>query len=313
MLNVYPDYYKEFKCINNKCTHNCCIGWEIDIDEKSYLYYKAIEGEFGSRINENICHSDTPYFILGKDERCPFLNKDNLCDIIITLGENCICDICKEHPRFHNELPDRIESGLGLCCEEAARLILTHKNPVRLIYDGETDYDDTIIDIRDKIISILQNRDKTITDRITDMYSVLSLKKVDFDIEYYIDLLYRLERMDSNWTDILKTLKNNINTIDSDNFKIYINDREIEYEQLLVYIIYRYFANSEDSDDMKVNIIFADFVYNLIYYIGACIYTLKSEFTLNMQVQLLRLFSCEIEYSDENINIIKEQLRKEYF
>ena len=30
---VYPDYYPEFRCSASACKHNCCIGWEIDIDE----------------------------------------------------------------------------------------------------------------------------------------------------------------------------------------------------------------------------------------------------------------------------------------
>ena len=32
-----PEYYKQFKCIADKCTHSCCIGWEIDIDEEALL------------------------------------------------------------------------------------------------------------------------------------------------------------------------------------------------------------------------------------------------------------------------------------
>ena len=30
-----PSYYKKFKCIADKCHHNCCIGWEIDIDDEA--------------------------------------------------------------------------------------------------------------------------------------------------------------------------------------------------------------------------------------------------------------------------------------
>ena len=26
-----PKYYNEFKCIADKCTHSCCVGWEIDM------------------------------------------------------------------------------------------------------------------------------------------------------------------------------------------------------------------------------------------------------------------------------------------
>ena len=33
MKVVVPNYYNQFKCIAEKCHHNCCIGWEIDIDD----------------------------------------------------------------------------------------------------------------------------------------------------------------------------------------------------------------------------------------------------------------------------------------
>lgn len=29
-----PDYYDRFRCIAGACKDSCCIGWEIDIDEK---------------------------------------------------------------------------------------------------------------------------------------------------------------------------------------------------------------------------------------------------------------------------------------
>lgn len=38
----------------------------------------------------------------------------------------------REHPRFHNWYADVLETGLGLCCEETARLILTTPEPFTL-------------------------------------------------------------------------------------------------------------------------------------------------------------------------------------
>ena len=43
-----------------------------------------------------------------------------------------MAEICREHPRFHNWCGPFVESGLGLCCEEACRLILTGREPFRL-------------------------------------------------------------------------------------------------------------------------------------------------------------------------------------
>ncbi len=39
-------------------------------------------------------------FYMNEDGRCAFLNENNLCDIYIQLGEEALCDICTEHPRF---------------------------------------------------------------------------------------------------------------------------------------------------------------------------------------------------------------------
>ena len=44
-----PEYYKDFKCIAGACTDTCCAGWDVDVDEKSYDYYKTVAGSFGQR------------------------------------------------------------------------------------------------------------------------------------------------------------------------------------------------------------------------------------------------------------------------
>lgn len=47
MQNAYPDYYPLFHCIADRCRHNCCIGWEIDVDGDSLAAYDQIGGEDG--------------------------------------------------------------------------------------------------------------------------------------------------------------------------------------------------------------------------------------------------------------------------
>ena len=81
--NAYPDYYSLFRCIAGRCRHNCCIGWEIDVDGDSLAAYDQIGGEMGERLHKCIDRSgEMPHFILGEQERCPFLNGKNLCDLI---------------------------------------------------------------------------------------------------------------------------------------------------------------------------------------------------------------------------------------
>ena len=87
MEKVYPAYYPEFKCIAGGCRHSCCIGWEIDIDPETLALYRGLEGPLGDRLRRNITGGESPCFALGDGERCPFLNRENLCDIILERGE----------------------------------------------------------------------------------------------------------------------------------------------------------------------------------------------------------------------------------
>lgn len=50
MTVTVPSYYKDFKCIANKCRHSCCIGWEIDIDDETFDFYKSVKGDFGKNL-----------------------------------------------------------------------------------------------------------------------------------------------------------------------------------------------------------------------------------------------------------------------
>ena len=44
MLLTKPAFYDSFACIADKCSDNCCIGWEIDIDEEALSRFEAAEG-----------------------------------------------------------------------------------------------------------------------------------------------------------------------------------------------------------------------------------------------------------------------------
>lgn len=132
MRLTVPDYYDRFRCIASRCTDNCCIGWEIGIDPAALADYQSQPGAFGDRLRAAIRPGDPPFFALTKSGRCPFLNEENLCDIYRQLGESHLCAICDQHPRFHNWFGAEKESGLGLSCEEAARLIL-FSAPARLL------------------------------------------------------------------------------------------------------------------------------------------------------------------------------------
>ena len=138
-----PLYYREFHCIADKCKDSCCsAGWEIDIDSETAEFYRTVSGEFGEKLRANISKTTPCHFKLDNHNNCPFLNDKKLCDIYINLGEEHLCQICKDHPRYY-EWFDEIgvkEAGVGLCCEEAARIILSDEKNFE-VYEEECDED----------------------------------------------------------------------------------------------------------------------------------------------------------------------------
>ena len=125
MKILVPKYYVDFKCIADKCKDNCCIGWEIDVDDFTMERYKNIGGDEGARVLSTLNFGEPTTFKLGENERCANLDCHGLCKIISNLGEDHLCQICRDHPRYFNRVLNNYEGGIGLACEEAARLILT--------------------------------------------------------------------------------------------------------------------------------------------------------------------------------------------
>ena len=299
-MHIYPDYYKDFKCIASECKHSCCIGWEIDIDEKSAERYRAVGGALGERLQKNISSGENPHFILGENERCPFLNSENLCDIICELGEGALCAICAEHPRFHNELPGRVESGLGLTCEAAGRIILGKKTPMTLVNSESAD--DEIITLRDEVLALLTNREKSISEREAEMLAKLHISLPEKSLSEWAKVYLGLERLDGEWTVLLEKLAEKGEGIDLSSFNIYMAERQHEFEQLLCYFVYRHFANASTLEEAAAVGAFAVLSRKIISAIGAIVLEEQGEFTFDNMVELCRKYSSEIEYSEENMN-----------
>ena len=131
-----PDFYDSFHCTGSDCPDNCCIGWELDIDDDTYEYYRSVKGPFGERLRasmsgvEKSSENGSVSFRLQVDGRCPFLNAENLCDICLELGPDALCRICTDYPRYSFEWGDAIEKSLTLSCPEAGRLLFLNDIPV---------------------------------------------------------------------------------------------------------------------------------------------------------------------------------------
>ena len=298
MLTVYPDYYPAFRCIAGACKHSCCIGWEIDIDEESLAKYRTLSGPLGDRLQRNISADDPPHFLLGEGERCPFLNKDNLCDLILSGGEGLLCQICDDHPRFRNFLPGYTEIGLGLCCEGAAALILSQKHPVTLVTQGEAETDDpdarALLALRQQAFAIAQDRTRSIDARCDGLLRLCHACEPGHPADW-ADVFVELERLDETWTPMMEKL-----AAEGKNAPIpAVSD--VEWEQLLAYFLYRHFLTAWEDGDVGSKARFAVLSVRLL----RCLKGLYPEILL---AELARMYSAEVEYSTENLDMIFEEL-----
>lgn len=296
-----PDYYPEFCCIADRCKHSCCKGWEIDIDPDTLKMYQQMQGEWGEKLRSqiDICE-ETASFHLKDDEACPFLNESGLCDLILEFGEEVLCQICTDHPRFYHEYADRTEVGLGLCCEEAARLILCREEPVCMIAltdDGETFEPDqaeqSFFVWREMLLEQLQNRKYSFEERIEKLCRHEHLPSVTN--AYAMDsipFLLELEQMDEAWGRKLE----NVHPSE-------LNGWDTGFEQFMCYLLIRHLKSRGQN---RITLLFCLFACKLVQLL------FSSHQTAENLIEIVRLFSSEIEYSDENVDLIMEKLQRDF-
>ena len=293
-----PKYYNDFVCIADKCKHSCCIGWEIAVDDDTLDTYNSADGGYAEVIKSSIESRDVPHFKLTEHGRCPHLNGNGLCNIILNMGEVFLCDICREHPRFYNDTPHGKEVGLGLSCEEACRIILTSDTYSDIVEIGCIDDElealhgfDPITE-RAKIYDILRDSSLPYSERImriADGYGV----SLDVNTK-------------SGWADVISSLEY-LENEHKDIFSAFSPDSiappaiELYAERLFAYFVYRHCSSAESDDEFKASLGFALFCERLF----VSVVTEKGIDGIDDVIDVARIISEEIEYSEDNTNNIK--------
>ncbi len=122
-----PPYYTDFTCLASVCPDSCCKEWEIDIDDATAKFYKELPGALGEKLRTFLKDTETGTVMTINQGRCPMWQNDGLCQIHAQLGEDALCEVCKEFPRLRHDYGNFVELGLELSCPEAARLIFTEE------------------------------------------------------------------------------------------------------------------------------------------------------------------------------------------
>ncbi len=325
MFIIKPDFYDKFKCIADKCTDNCCIGWEIDVDENTLEKYRKLQSPLGDEIRSEIVKAeDGVYsFRLTEKERCPFLNENNLCDIIIKCGENYLCEICREHPRFYEWFPGVTECGLGLCCEEVCRILLENEEPLSLI--EESDGEDIILEtkedaaesdfyiflyaFREQLFEILSSKDITFEEKLVNILTKTEAfcgEKIKIrNYKNSLELYKKTEPIDDNWTVFINALSDKLESVSGVEAEfVEKTNGDMLYSKILAYVIYRHFMRAVFDKSIKERICFAVEGVRFIYLCDMKTYFEKGELTLKERIENLKNWSKQIEYSEENTELL---------
>ena len=297
-----PRYYLDFKCIADRCRHSCCVGWEIDVDARTLARYRALSGEIGAEIVRSIEENeDGAHFCLGKDERCPHLTEQGLCRIITALGEGYLCDICREHPRFYHRINGVWECGLGLACEEAARLVLAAESYADFveIADGDSTFTpETVSDFdafshRAAVYEALGKKALPLSARLAEIEKTYGLD-VTLSPEAHRRLFEGLEYL----SEAHRTLFMGAYTAD---FAPEVA-LSLAAERFFAYLILRHASPAEDAADFATAVSLAHLLTRLFYALA----------TQGMPAEeCARAISEELEYSEDNTAAIRAALEKE--
>ncbi|MEQ2577491.1 flagellin lysine-N-methylase [Hominiventricola aquisgranensis] len=197
MRYLKPHYYDKFVCTAADCPDTCCAGWQIMIDEDSLDRYGKEPGEFGKRLRNSIDWEEECFY--QNNSRCAFLNDKNLCELYKELGPDALCDTCRMYPRHTEEYEGLRELSLSLSCPEAARIMLSCKDPVRFLEEETEEEDDfeefdfmmfsQLEDTRDVLFSVIQDRKIPLTlrmavsEQLAQSYQICMEEGQEFDID----------------------------------------------------------------------------------------------------------------------------------
>lgn len=322
MKFIKPNFYDRFRCTASACSDTCCAGWEIDIDPQTRAYYENLNTPFGERLREQIeeLPEGTACFRLGEEERCPFLTEDNLCEVILELGEKALCEICREHPRFYEQIGDRMEMGVGLCCEEACRLLFEEKEPITFITTTIGELPDVVIvpesgmeiyRLRDEAFRLVQDRTLPLRVRMhrllefgeraqkqickeaapADVLTEENLPTAREALLYYFE---RLEPYDETWPDTVRLLED---------FSLEGNLDDIDggFENLMVYFLYRHFTRGALDGRVAARVKFCAVSVWFICLMNTRCLQETGAFTPWDRIVCTKDYSKQVEYSAENM------------
>ena len=138
------------------------------------------------------------------------------------------------------------------------------------------------ITLREKLFDILQDRSIPLSERTDRMLTEVGATPIA-DLAVWIDRLTKLEQLDPTWQKLLGKLSLQEQTP---------KNLDLPLEKFMLYLLWRHLPNAVEESEILATVRFA--------YLGYILLKTICETTNTPIEEAARLFSSEIEYSEEN-------------
>lgn len=153
---LIPRYVSRFSCIGPECEDNCCTGWRVSIDKKTFNAYRQTRHPqlrvlFAKNIKRQRSQSsDATYArieLQPDTQACPML-EDRLCSVQKIMDESYLSNTCFDYPRSSRNFSGQYEQALTLSCPEAARRALLEADAFDFMQGSITIRTDTLATVK---------------------------------------------------------------------------------------------------------------------------------------------------------------------
>ena len=172
---IKPAYYDNFACAAGACTFTCCQEWKIAVDDETYTKWEkaSLLKQKSSCLSRYVKQKNGAHeIVLTNEKKCPFLNNDKLCDLVIELGDEILSKTCAIFPRQIHEFMDRTEYSLVSCCPAVVDIWNSQDN-ITFTQNLKDVSQDTLYKIRTLTITILQNKVYSVSKKLLLIFYIL--------------------------------------------------------------------------------------------------------------------------------------------
>ncbi len=140
-----PGFYDKFTCIGSACDFTCCQEWKIAVDKKTASEWRNTAVPKECQLDQKMLYQlteikdDSRVIALNEHNKCPFLNREGLCHLVIRYGDRILSETCQIFPREKHEYENVTELSMMSCCPAVIDLYAYEEAPMIIIDTKQSD------------------------------------------------------------------------------------------------------------------------------------------------------------------------------